>query len=157
MKQIGNFGGSSQTVKETITKVKTSRETVTSSTTLQDDNDFSFSVKANTTYSITGVLFLSSPNSGGLKWLFTVPSGASGRINIDCGQATFDCLDIDITTGEATSSGTAIATQNASGKLSGFVTTSSTEGTLQFQWAQNTSNVTGTYLERGSTMILTEV
>jgi hypothetical protein len=41
--------------------------------------------------------------------------------------------------------------------MHGFITTSSTAGTFTFQWAQNTSNATGTYIERGSTMILTEV
>ena len=38
----------------------------------------------------------------------------------------------------------------------GYVTTT-TAGTLTFQWSQHTSNATATYIERGSTMILTEV
>jgi hypothetical protein len=159
MRQIGNFGGSSSTstAKDVLSKVKTTRESVTSSTTLQDDNDFSFSLKANTTYAISGNLFVNAPSTGGFKWLFTVPSGASGRLNIDSGSSTLDGIDIDITAGQTSASTITITSAGFSGKLSGFVTTSSTAGTLLFRWAQDTSNATATYIERGSTMILTEV
>lgn len=160
MKQIGNFGGSTTsggTTKETLSKVKTSRESVTSSSTLQDDNDFTFSVKANTTYAINGKLFVSASSAGGIQWVFAVPSGASGRLNIDSGASAFDGFDIDITSGQSSSTNIVMTNTSQSGKLSGFVTTSSTAGTLTFQWAQHTSNATATFIERGSTMILTEV
>jgi hypothetical protein len=162
MKQIANFGGSTTSgdaTKETLSKVKTSRESVTSSSTLQDDNDFTFSVKANTTYAISGNLFVSA-GSGGFKWLFTVPSGASGRLNVDSGTDTLsgiNGIDVNITVGQSVSSAISISTPAQSGKIGGFITTSSTAGTVTFRWAQNTSNATATYIERGSTMILTEV
>lgn len=161
MKQIGNFGGSTTSgdaTKETISKVKTSRETVTSSTTLQNDNDFSFSVKANTTYTIhsTGVFF--APSSGGIQWVFSAPSGASGRLTIRSLNASGgEYFDADITTGAGNSAAALGATSFFTTTMSGYLTTSGTAGTLTFQWAQHTSNVTGTYIERGSTMILTEV
>lgn len=160
MKQIGNFGGgttSGGTTKETISKVKTSRETVTSSTTLQNDNDFSFELKANTTYAINGTNIISAPSSGGIKWVFTVPSGASGRINAK-GLSNVS-IDTDITAGAGSNNSVNVNGLYGSDsdiRLVGFITTT-TAGTLTFQWSQHTSNVTGTYIERGSTMILTEV
>lgn len=161
MKQIGNFGGSTTsggTTKETISKVKTSRESVTSSTTLQDDNDFSFSVKANTTYAISGNLFVSASSSCGFKWTYTVPSGANGRINATNNGSNYVSIDTDIATGFSPIDGVGLTTTDANGdyRLLGFITTTNA-GTLTFQWAQKQSNATAAYIERGSTMILTEV
>lgn len=159
MKQIANFGGSTtSTAKETIAKVKTSRETVTSSTSLQDDNDFSFELKASTTYAINATLYISAPSTGGFKFAFTVPSGSSGRMNSDSSQAALIYPDMDISISTASSSSAInMLSGGSSGRFFGFITTSSTAGTLLFRWAQDTSNATGTYIERGSTMILTEV
>jgi hypothetical protein len=161
MKQIGNFGGgttSGGATKETLSKVKTSRETVTSSTTLQDDNDFTFELKANTTYAINSTGVFSAPSSGGIKWAFSAPSGSSGRLFIHSLNASSgEYFDVDILTGAGNSAAAIGATSFFTTIMHGFITTSSTAGTFTFQWAQNTSNATGTYIERGSTMILTEV
>ena len=157
MRQIGNFGGSTTsggTTKETISKVKTSRETVTSSTTLQNDNDFSFELKANTTYAINGANIISAPSSGGIKWVFTVPSGASGRINAK--GLNNVSTDTDITVGAGSAYSVNVNGSDADLRFIGYVTTT-TAGTLTFQWSQHTSNATATYIERGSTMVLTEV
>jgi hypothetical protein len=159
MKQIANFGGSTtSTAKETISKVKTTRETVTSSTTLQDDEDFTFSVKANTTYAINGNLFVSGSSACGFKWLFTVPSGANGRINATSNSSNYVSIDTDIATGFSPIDGVGLTTTAANGnyRLLGFITTT-TAGTLTFQWAQKQSSATAAYIERGSTMLLTEV
>jgi len=145
---------SGSTPKEVIAKVKTARETVTSSTTLQDDDHFVFAVSANKTYAIQAMLFGSSAQpSGGFKWAFTVPSGASGRASVIRDGTSFG-TDVDITVGSGVSapfSTTSIIL------LTGYITISSTAGNVTFQWAQNASLGTGTYLERGCTMKLTEV
>ncbi len=156
MKQIANFGGSSSTstAKEVLSKVKTSRESVTSSTTLQDDNDFSFSLKSNTTYAINATNIVSAPSTGGIKWAFTVPSGASGRINAK-GLSNVT-TDTDITVGAGSNNSVNVNGSDADIRLIGYITTTNA-GTLTFQWSQHTSNATATYIERGSTMILTEV
>jgi len=157
MKQIGNFGGgttSGGTTKETISKVKTSRETVTSSTTLQNDDDFSFSVKANTTYALTANFVINSVTAAGMKWEFSVPSGTTGRLISNAGTVFFP-NDTDITTGANLTVGYNVT--NSWTSLAAFITTSSTAGTVTFRWSQSASNATGTYIERGSTMILTEV
>ncbi|WP_276979803.1 hypothetical protein [Flavobacterium filum] len=161
MRQIGNFGGSSTSggaTKETISKIKPSRETVTSSTTLQNDNDFTFELKANTTYAINSTGIFSAPSSGGIKWAFSAPSGSSGRITIrSLNSSSNEYFDADIITGAGNSAAAIGATSFFTTIMHGFITTGSTAGTFTFQWAQNTSNATGTYIERGSIMILTEV
>ena len=127
---------------------------MTSSTTLQDDNDFSFSLKANTTYAINATNIVSAPSSGGIKWFFTLPSGASGRASAKC--ASGSTVDFDISVGGSISGTISPTGSDADLRFIGYVTTT-TAGTIIFQWAQNTSNATATYIERGSTMILTEV
>lgn len=143
--------------KETIAKVKTARETVTSSDTLQGDDDFVFTVKANTTYVVSAHIALQAANTVGLKWAYSVPSGASGRVNQDAGATGYPSIDTDITTGFSTTSQINSPNANHTIKIYGYITISSTAGTVTFQWAQGSSNVTGTYLERGSIMTLTEV
>jgi hypothetical protein len=61
---------------------------VTSSATIQDDDDFQFAVEANKTYQISGFMAISA-FAGGFKWIFTVPSGASGRINFSTSAQSF--------------------------------------------------------------------
>ncbi len=142
--------------KAVITRYKASRESVTSSTTLQNDDDFVFPVEANKTYIITANMAGSSANvSAGFKWSFTVPSGASGRANVNRAGATdFGGADVDMTTG-----GGSLVNINTSQLLiiRGYITIGSTSGNVVFQWAQHTSFATPTYLERGSIMQLTEV
>jgi len=142
--------------KKVITRYKAARESVTSSTTLQDDDDFIFPVEANKTYVITANLTGSSANvSGGFKWIFSVPSGASGRVNINRAGATdFGGADVDMTTG-----GGATTNINTTQTITvrGYIIISSTSGNVVFQWAQHSSFATQTYLERGSIMMLTEV
>jgi len=154
---IPSWAAPSTLSKETITKVKTARETVTSSSTLQDDDHFTFTVKANKTYVITALIALQAANTVGLKWAFTVPTGASGRINQDAGATGYPSIDMDITTGFSTTDQINSPNANHTLKIYGYVVISSTAGTVTFQWAQGSSNVAGTYLERGSVMTLTEV
>lgn len=145
---------SGATPKEVIAKVKTARETVTSSATLQDDDHFVFAVSANKTYALRATFIGSSASaSGGLKWAFTVPSGTSGRASLILHGTSFG-TDIDITVGTGVSATIGVTNIII---MTGYITTSATAGNVTFQWAQNASFGTGTYLERGCTMILTEV
>lgn len=157
MKQIGNFGGSTTsggTTKETIARAKEADESVTSSSALQDDDDFIFPLKANKKYVITGDLRVTANASGGLKAAFSLPSGASGRFSItDSGS-----LDA-VNNADAAAGGgiTALATPANIATIFGYITTSATAGNATFRWAQNASFATSTTIGQASTMILTEV
>lgn len=146
-------------IKTEITKYKTARESITNSTTLQDDDDFVFAVEANKTYAINGFMAISAGAVGGFKWVFSVPSGASGRINFSCGasQAAVNVADTDITVGAGATAAIGITSTGQKVYCFGYVTISSTSGNVIFRWAQNSSNATATYIERGSVMTLTEI
>ena len=146
-------------IKPVITKYKTTRESITNSTTLQDDDDFVFAVEANKTYAINGYMGISAGALSGLKWAFSIPSGASGRINFSCGagNAALNVADVDITAGSGATSVISITSTGSKVYCFGYVTISSTSGNVIFRWAQNASNGTATYIERGSVMTLTEI
>lgn len=87
--------------------------------------------------------------SGGLKWVFTLPSGASGLATgsgINNLTTNFDSVDMTVGKG-ATTSLTSTTTILA---LWGTVTNGSTAGWVQFQFAQNASNATNTTIRANS-------
>jgi hypothetical protein len=146
-------------IKTEITKYKTARESITSSATIQDDDDFQFAVEANKTYAINGFMAISAGATSGFKWIFSVPSGASGRINFSTGasNASANVADTDITVGAGATAAINITSTGQKVYCFGYVTISSTSGNVIFRWAQNASNGTATYIERGSVMTLTEI
>lgn len=138
--------------KKVIAKYKTNTETVTSSTTLQDDDDFTFSLEASKNYQIMGLIKASANSLGGLKSAWTLPSGASGRYTLAFGTQQF-ANDVDCATGSGV---TAQILNSSIGVIHGYITMSSTAGNAVFRWAQNSSNGTGTTIQRTSVMTLTE-
>ena len=141
--------------------IKTADETVTSSTVLQNDNQLLLPYKANANYFFRLFVVYEGANTGagGLKWswsglttgtalryqaLYAGPSGAiAGLINANVNVGT-DTLH---------------AATNGSGGLMGVtawgtLSTGSTPGTLQYQWAQDLSNATGTTVHAQSGMEL---
>lgn len=142
--------------------VKPSDESVTSSTTLQNDDDFSFSIAANEKVIIHAHLFVSGNSAGDFQWAFNVPSLATGW---NSGLRVID------TTASTNNSGAWSAIEDltdtgfrASGTVTGstvhvqidaIVINGANAGTIQFRWAQVTSNATATVVEAGSYMSFT--
>jgi len=60
---------------------KTSNESVTSSTTLQDDDALVFAIGASENWAITFHVFFRSSTGGDIKFGVTVPSGAAGSLS----------------------------------------------------------------------------
>ena len=118
---------------------KITGQSVTSSTTLVNDGDLYLSVAANGVYVVQGS-FLVTGGAGNFKYTFTIPSGAGGNFSATqyTTGGTFESLTpITWTTVPTAQSGEAIW-------LYGLLVNSTTAGTLQLQWAQNTSNGTPT-------------
>lgn len=127
-------------------------QSVTSSTTLVNDNTLFIPVLASATYDFK--LFLnyegSTQGASDLKFAWTGPTGFGMQYQLNGIQ----------TTGAWTSgflrgiSGGTLGTNGAGNKFAatmiGTVTTSTTPGTLQFQWAQNTSSGTATIVHATS-------
>lgn len=142
---------------------KTSNETVTSSTTLQNDNDFFLSVEANALYVVELDLFLTG-NGGGtgdFRSLWTFPSGSVGkrmRVALQEGAAASTPDDMKApcsTLADPDQDTGTIGTATSEGSLfkeTMTIDTAGTSGTLQFTWCQASSNSTATTVHAGSVM-----
>jgi hypothetical protein len=135
-------------VGKSITIFKPNDETVTSSTTLQNDDDFLFSIAANETWKGIMTLSLAANSSGGFKCDFTVPSGCTGTMR-GWGANALSSNNVSIATGLGN---TGNAGGNSLSAISFTITNSSTAGTVQLRWAQNASNASGTIMSGGSVL-----
>lgn len=136
--------------------IKGADQTITSSTTFANDNALFVSVVANATYLVQ--LFIDyeggTQGSSDIKWTFTGPSGWTMRYQ-GIYRDTSGTVQANCFTG---ASGPAAGTNGAATLRSvgilGTIVTSSTPGTVQLQWAQNTSSGTGTIVHAQSSMQL---
>lgn len=134
--------------------VKASDETVISSTTLQNDDDFQIAGAANTAYLFEGVLLFDTGAVPDFKFGFLLPAGA-----------TVDGISVNDTgSGTTTNYFTEAASQsivNNSGSanalfVSAIVNTAGTAGTVGIQWAQQNSDASNTTVSADSWMIIKE-
>jgi hypothetical protein len=138
---------------------KTSNETVTSSTTLQNDNDFFLNVEANSLYIVDLTLALTGNSGGDFRSLWTYPSGATGtrhRIALQHGGTVPDDLKAPVssiadTNQDTGTLGTDLTEQSIFKEWLTF-DTAGTSGTLQFTWCQRVSSGTATTVRAGSVM-----
>ena len=138
--------------------VKPADETVTSSTTLQNDDDFVFALEANTEYVINGGVFATSTSAQpDVKIGFTVPSGATMDIGYLAQGGNTRSAELLETSGGASGQIDIPANVNTIIQPFGSVVTGGTAGNLTFQWAQFSSNATATKIKQGSFMTVTEV
>lgn len=149
---------------------KPSTESVTSSTSLQNDDHFAFSVAANSVYALEGYVLYdgaqaaNSPTSvGGLKSAFTGPAAASmswtnfgGATEFAGDLATYNMVAQGLTTSRNVAT-QVTATATMSFQPKGTLVTGVNAGTLQYQWAQATSNATATRVLANSWMKLTKI
>lgn len=132
--------------------VKSVDESVTNSTTLQDDDELLLPVEANSVYS--GILYLfctygqdasGPPPAGNLKYSLTIPSGA-----------TIDGANGTLTTGGTSRVDLTVNRQPTSSNTVTIiplilrVVTAGTAGNVQLRWAQELSIATPTVVLQGS-------
>ena len=146
MTAIGNINAGGRITASEIRGVaplaayKANSQSVTSSTTLVNDNDLFLAIPANGVYVIQGAILVTGASAGNIKYTFTIPSGASGNMS-SLQENTSGTLVLD-GPGVWTATITGDAAQGI--WLYGLLVNSSTAGTLQLQWAQNGSNATPT-------------
>jgi hypothetical protein len=128
---------------------RTSTQSVTSSTTLQNDNQISVSV-----YIYTMVYRYAAANPGGMKSAFTAPAGATVTMNTYSFKN--DQSAVIIYDGAVSTAGFGTGT-TCSALVHGMVTVSSTAGTLQMQWCQFASSATATRMFADTHLILQRV
>ena len=147
---------------------KTSDESVTSSTVLQNDNELLLTYSANATYGISAGLFTDGATAGDLQVAFAFTAAAGTRISWAgpgpaetiasyAGDALFYARNA------ATTSPTSGLTYGLAGgtvimvPLAGILVVGSTPGTLQLMWAQGTSSATATVVKTDSWLQLERV
>ncbi|MCX5587537.1 hypothetical protein [Streptomyces erythrochromogenes] len=135
------------------TVYKAADESVTSSTTLQDDNHLILPLAANATYTIEGGLFYDGQfNAGNLKMTWSLPSLATIVWSAN-GPATGGAAAF--ASNAVTSGNISIGTYGTGGSkttasISATVTTFATAGNMTLRWAQDGSHATATTIYAGS-------
>lgn len=153
-----------------VAALKGTSENVTSSTTLQNDDELLLSVEASVSYLLEGLILYSGDGSNDIKLAFTFPTGATVHWsgigahtawtgNVAQVEAEFGAVQ------NATSSPTSsVGFGNHTSAsvifgihLKGSVVVGANAGTLQLQWAQNGSTGNATTVRAGSWIRLTRI
>ncbi|WP_393075298.1 hypothetical protein [Streptomyces sp. LN704] len=150
--------------------LKTADETVTSSTTLQNDDHLVLPAVANAVYTFALDLYMvdTADATGDFKMSFTCPTGATfdmhgaGAHTTDLGASSTNSNGEWIgklaTTSAGATLGFGVSNPSATAaRVYGRLVMGSTAGNLQLQWAQNASDASGTTLKAGSYMMMTRV
>lgn len=143
----GTVGSPLSVVDSPVTNIisvyKSADETINNSSTLQNDDDLVFALGANEKWSFKVTLFFTSGATPDIKFKFTVPSGAEMKYMAVIGSFAVACTE---STTVINSGGSSMRVEI----LEGIVTTSSTAGNIQLQWAQNTQDLSDTVVKAGS-------
>ena len=127
---------------------KTADETITSSTSFQNDDHLLVALAANATYLMRAQLMYSAATAADIKTEFAVPSGTTGELKVGAfGSGVSAAAELANLTDTVIFDGNAL---DAMALMFGTVTVSSTAGNLQLRWAQFASNGTGSVLRAGS-------
>lgn len=135
-----------------VAKSKSGDESVTSSTTSQNDDHLVFNVGASETWLIQYDIFLTVGASTNFKWKLSVPSGAAAAAHVKSAGNT-NGADISDATSDSTLPLSGFATNPAHVQIFLKVTSSSTAGAVQLQWAQGTSSATALTLKSRSKLV----
>lgn len=148
---------------------KIADETVTSSTTLQNDDHLFLPVAANAIYLVEVVLMSLDTGDfvGDIATAFTYPTGTTAHVtgigphNTDLSAGSNSNTEWIARQGQTGTASTAtpygVGTIATGLILRAQIATGGTAGTLNLQWAQNVSNATGTTVKTGSWMRMERV
>lgn len=135
---------------------KTADTDVVSSTTLVTDPELQVDFVANTSYTFIGFLLYDAATGADIKWTFTGFAGGAllryGPIRANLtGNFVGQFADTGASIETAAGLGAGVL---ASAVLIGSLQTFSVGGTMQLQWAQNSSSATPTFLKAQSQLTL---
>ncbi|MCR4325597.1 MAG: hypothetical protein NUV59_02210 [Patescibacteria group bacterium] len=145
---VGNVG--CQLGQYAIDVRKSADESLTDNAVLQDDDELFFPIGANETWVFQFNLLYTTLATPDIQLAVTAPSGATcdyagGSVEIADGAGSAIC-------GGAVAIVGGSATDNDPLYVYGAIENGSTAGTVQLQWAQNTSNSNATSIHRGSSL-----
>lgn len=142
---------------------KTANETVTSSTTLQDDDHLTLPIGANETWEFEFVLAVWGHSSGDFLASIVAPAGAAGKwhgigpeigVSSNVGQTNWRA---ETAFGSTRSYGLNSAEASFTILLKGIVRNGANAGDLKLQWAQLVAHATGTVIVADSYLVARRV
>lgn len=139
-----------------VFKVKLTSELVNNTTTLQNDDHLFWTVASNTSYVLDLILTYTSNTTPDFKFTWSVPTGTT----YIWGGTYYDLSSVLVTNGgftEATTGAIGGTGASINGIFHFYITTASTAGTFQLQWAQNTANASNTTVHAGSIGVLRRI
>ncbi len=134
---------------------KKANESVTSSTTLQDDDHLKIAIGVSETWVFESLLNVAGPTAGDISIAYTVPSGATlmwGFHGLAVGAVAVEAdlrAAVTKTSGGGLDVGLLFGTDTPIFIL-GIIVNGTTAGDLQMQWAQRVSNGTSTTIAANS-------
>jgi len=152
---ITTSGGVISSANDMVVKNKPADESVTSSTTLQNDDDLVFAILANEVWAVRYVLSTTFATSDGIKFAITLPTSATcmltsqlyehGATSFRVTNSTTAGASLSLQPGEAVTASIII--------IDILVVNSSNAGNVQFQFAQNNSSGTATVVKQNSYLV----
>lgn len=135
-----------------IHRYKTADETISATTTLQNDDHLFAPVEANAVYSLYLTVLYQSGTTPDFKQAFTAPAGTT----FESSWFLYNPGTVALGTTGALGSVTGLAgtAANVPFILSATVFVGGTAGTVQWQWAQNTSDAGSTIVRKGGRLTL---
>lgn len=134
--------------------VKSADESLTSNSTLQDDDELVIALAANTDYAFTAWLYVVTASSPQFKMAFTVPAATTNLVWSTAYANTNGAAGAVVASVLQTASDAAATISTSSTVLkiqvSGSFHTGANAGNLTLRWAQDVSNGTATVVKAGS-------
>ena len=138
-----------------LSAVRASTQSITSHTGYTNDDTLFLPLDADATYFVECNMYYTAATGGDFKYTFNIPSGATGfqsptRQNLSgafAGGFAVLWTDTSTTTAGQGQGGSTVMLVYASGIL-----TTASGGTLQLQWAQNSSSGTATVMQVNSAL-----
>jgi hypothetical protein len=142
-----------------LAAVKTSDQSVTSSTTLINDNTLVLTPAVSATYLFICYLDYEGANAAGfLKWQWGVPTGANLRYQaVFVGTGGSPAVNLTYAASDVVAAYTLGAGQLCGATMTGTLAMGSTSGNLQLKWAQNASNGVATTVHAQSCLYLQRI
>lgn len=136
---------------------KSADESVTSSTTPQNDDHLLFAIGANETWMWTAVIFtICTDVAADLLAQWAVPAGATFKVGYhspDQGATSGVSSMATITQSSTSGNGFGVVNTPTTIIVSGIIVNGATPGNVQFQWAQGNSNVAAVTVQANSHIV----
>lgn len=152
------MGYTAQGTKSWIIKITSGDQSTTSNVAANVTDLVLSNLQANSVYTVSGNLNVSCNNTGGVKIASSLPTSSTLMLWMmaRAGSATADTM-ISMNANGTLSGAFCTASQGSGCMIMGTITTGSTAGSFQLQFASGTNTQTSTILQEGTFLLITKV